>query len=1008
MRKQNRIKIRKRLLLVLLIIAVIPLLTVIFIFGKNFYRYLNKLSEEAYLTMIEQVSININYDIDRCHKMLDEVFLADMEVKNLLEDQQFHTAIEELNYDSRLGETLKSKLFLNINGAFSFIQFDRTSIIENGNYKLSSYSSGEYKVDIQSLRNDPLYLDLAENSEKTIAFGMLSKGVLIGYNVEQRPVLLYPIRDEKKAIVKLVLILLPLNYHTKLYIHLEKVKLGTLFISDLFGNVLNVNHPSTYDDFEYDKKNESYLDSGKEPLDRGMTLADYNHLILDINVINQPEILAFLVDSGLKTPFLKDSRTGIKNIIIKYNKKNYMAVGRVDPKLGTRFLFIIPEYHVLRPAQKFIRIILGMSLSIFVVIFAAVVFSYWKIIIPIEKRYVGLEEKNLYFMNLAHEIKTPLTLIRNYLDLYIQKSGICEELEVVRQNISKLEKDMVNILDYRKLEEGKMIYENEKRSNLSYLLHLKEKLYTQVALKKEIKLFYQIKDGIFVKADPLALDRVINNLIDNALKYTPKYGEITVCLIEGKDKVELSISDTGVGISKQNLKKIFLPYSQITNPQGSSNGVGLGLFITYGIIKELKGNITVSSKEGQGSIFTVKLKKWNSNEEKGEKTEKSLFDRIEGNFVSSPAIYEKKRAKKEAEKTIVSGRANILILEDNVDLLYYLEASLEDEYNVFSAENGKAGMELLSKIRKPDLIISDLMMPELDGYQFLNYLSQEENFQDIPFIFLSAASDHESKLKAFLKGAVDFISKPFSIELLKARIESLLNYQKIKNELYEKDKYATMGMLLGGISHEIFNPLLGIYAPLENLEVLLERVEFSQIQEKGIKYIKNIECNLNRIESIVKSLKILYYNREFLIEEIDLEKVIQSVSSIFVNKLSDDIKLEYNIDEGFRLNGNQNVVVQILINLIKNSIDAMKNRKGKIVVSAVSSESGNYLTVSDTGAGIKQEELAMVFNAFFTTKEAGKGTGLGLYLVKDLVGKMGWKIEVSSKVGEGSTFKILF
>lgn len=1008
MRKNNEHIISKRLLTTLLICSLIPLIIIISIFSKNFSLFLNQQNQEYYLTMIEQVSINLNYDNDRLLSALDAFFLQNKDVKEHLFKTQFQSALEEIQYEQQLWELFEQKLLSSIDGNFSIIQFDRASIITKSSYKISYYASNDYKIDGIGLKNDPLFISLKNNPSKNLAVGMLRKGNLIGYESEKKPVLLYPIRDEKDDIVKIAVIIQPLNYYTKLYSHLDRLRMGTLFVSDEFGNVMFANHPSGQDDFDFDTEKREYINNGAFRSTDSMSYTDYCNLVLDFNITNQPEILKFMVDSGLKSPFLRDSRSGIRHISLKYQNHKYFAVGRVDSKHNIKYLFIIPEYHVIKAANNFLFMILFFSGCILLFLILIIAFSYWKVIIPIEKRYVGLEEKNFYFMNLAHEIKTPMTLIRNYLDLYIKKVGLTDELNVINLNINKIEKDMINILDCRKLEEGKIIYNHKQISNLSNILHLKEKLYTEAAAKKEITLTYDVKENIYIAADPLALDRIFTNLIDNAIKYTPAGGKIEVKLDVSKGhKIELAVKDTGVGIPKKAQRKVFSPYTQILNSEGSANGVGLGLFITYGIIKELKGSINISSDTNSGGIgtcFTVKLHQLTNNlNGKLLNSDSKLTNTIAG---FSP-IFEN------YELTLppaVPDHFNIMILEDNIDLSYYLATSLKDTYNIYLASNGNEGINLLKEIRKPDLIISDMMMPELDGYDFLKYLSSNDTFKDIPFIFLSAASDNDNKVKAFLSGAVDFVAKPFSIELLKARINALLNYQKMKKELYEKDKYITMGMLLGGISHEIFNPLLGIYAPLENLELLFENIENDNCRQKGLKYIKNIETNIGRIENVVKSLKVLYYNRDFERTKIDLNEILDSIANIFAAKMPPDrIKFTTVVPSDFQLEANHGVLTQILMNLIKNSIDALDGvENGEIKVEAVAAPKRSYLSISDNGKGIDKDDLDLIFNAFFTTKDVGKGTGLGLYLVKDLAAKMGWQVDVASEVGKGTEFRIYF
>lgn len=1013
MKKSNEHIISKRLLATLLICSLIPLIIIISIFSKNFSLFLNQQNQEYYLTMIEQVSINLNYDNDRLAASLDSFFLQNKEVKRLLFKAQFHSAIEEIQYEQRLWDLFEQKLLSSIDGNFSIIQFDRASIIAKSSYKISYYASNDYKIDAVGLESDPLFLSLKNNPDRNLVIGMLRKDNIIGYESEKRPVILYAIRNDKAEIAKIAVIIQPLNYYTKLYSHIDSLRMGTLFVSDTFGNVLFANHPSSQDDFDFDVKQRKYINNRtfRSTDGNSMSYMDYCNLVLDFNITNRPEILNFMVGSDLEKPFLHNSHSGIRHISLKYQNHTYFAVGRVDSKQNIKYLFIIPEYHVVKVANNFLFIILFFSGCILLFLVLIIAFSYWKVIIPIEKKYVGLEEKNFYFMNLAHEIKTPMTLIRNYLDLYIKKVGLTDELNVINLNINKIEKDMINILDSHKLEEGKVIYNHEQISNLSDILRSREELYIKAAAKKQITVTYTVKENVLIAADPLALDRIITNLIDNAIKYTPVGGKIEITLDVSKGrKIELSVKDSGVGIPKEEQRKIFSPYTQVLNSERAIDGVGLGLFITYGIVKELKGSISIRSNmagnllggASSGTAFIVKLHQLADNQINQPVVDSKLTDTIAGFypiFKNSELILPKP----------VPGRFNIILLEDNIDLRYYLATSMKDTYNIYLASNGKEGINLLKEMKKPDLIISDIMMPELDGYEFLKYVSANEKFKDIPFIFLSAISDNDNKVKAFLSGAVDFVAKPFSIELLKARITALLNYQRIKKELYEKDKYITMGMLLGGISHEIFNPLLGIYAPLENLELLFENSEDENCRQKGLKYTKDIETNIVRIENVVKSLKVLYYNRDFERTRIDLNEILNSIANIFAAKMSPNrIQFITVVPDNFQLDANHGVLTQIVMNLIKNSIDALDGiEDGKIKVEAVAAKR-NYLSISDNGKGIEKDDLDLIFNAFFTTKDVGKGTGLGLYLVKDLATKMGWQVDVSSEVGEGTEFRIYF
>lgn len=998
MKLKTGIGIRSKIITIILTISIFPVLLTTYFFFQNFLSYQNEQSFEHYLTLMEQVSINVNYELDRYKKNIDDLISKDS-FKKLLFVKQFNTALDEIKYDNDIGDEIRKNLIMNIDGDITLIQLDRKSILENSEYKSSTYSLGQYRIDLNRMFIDPLYLDVKENKEKNIAIGIFRKDVLIGYEAEKRSVILYPIRDENNEIKKLIVIILQPEYFVKLYSHLARLKPGTLFVMDFIGNPVSMNHPSSYDYFKYDKAKKIYVsDDGRNIDNDNMTLDDYNKLVLDPNILYTPQILGYLVDSGLETPLLKGSKTGIKNLIVQYKNTDYFTVGKVDNRTGMKFIFMISQQQVLKPATNFIHVILILSGLIFLALILILTIVNIIFLSPLEKAYIGLEEKNLYFMNLAHETKTPLTLIKNYLSRYIERVGLNDELVVVKQNLDKLERDMINILDARKLEQGKFIYNNLKNTNISELLKVKERLYKETAIKRDIIIQFSIQENIIVKGDPIAIDRIINNLIDNAIKYTPPKGSITITLSEIRDKAEFSVTDTGVGINKKDINRLFKPYSQIFNQLGNAKGVGLGLFITQNIIKELKGSLIVNSIPGMGTTFIVKLKTIK------DATDRTYHDyeELSSNTTISTSIYE--NSLKETKE--VSGRSNLLLIEDNPDLLFYIKSSLDEKYNIHYARNGIEASKILLEIKKPDLILSDIMMPEMDGFAFLKLLNENIKYKDIPLIFLSAVSDIDEKIRAYHNGAVDFINKPFSIDLLIARIESLLNFQLLKKELYEKDKYASLGMLLGGISHEIFNPLLGIYAPLENLEKMVETLDEKNKTRSG-KYIKNIEDNVKRIENIVKSLKILYYNRNIDTEDIDIESIIKSIIEVFSSKLKSKIHLDYFVDPGFKLIGNHTALTQVLLNLVSNSIDAVPEN-GEIAIRAENDGKQTFLTITDNGCGIEDENLNNIFNAFFTTKEIGKGTGLGLYIVKDIVLRMGWNIEVYSKLNNGTTFKIIF
>jgi len=222
----------------------------------------------------------------------------------------------------------------------------------------------------------------------------------------------------------------------------------------------------------------------------------------------------------------------------------------------------------------------------------------------------------------------------------------------------------------------------------------------------------------------------------------------------------------------------------------------------------------------------------------------------------------------------------------------------------------------------------------------------------------------------------------------------------------EKDKFASIGMLFGGITHEIYNPLSGITGPLDNLKKILnknEKPDFNKIN----KYLEYIDTNTHRIDDIIKNIRVLYKNPELKKEKINIKDTAKSVIDYYKSIINKKIDFLLNIDDNIEISGDNNALYQILNNLLSNAVDSIKD-KGLIKISFEKNNNKKIMKVTDTGSGISQENINKIFDAFYTTKSTnGKHMGLGLYIVKDLITKLGWKIDVESKAEKETNFIIL-
>jgi signal transduction histidine kinase/DNA-binding NarL/FixJ family response regulator len=380
------------------------------------------------------------------------------------------------------------------------------------------------------------------------------------------------------------------------------------------------------------------------------------------------------------------------------------------------------------------------------------------------------EEKTNTFINLAHETKTPLTLINNYLNEYIQKNGVekSEELNVLKANIEKLTADMTNFFDIERLDRGFDIYDHNQVANVSRILSTKIPLFKHLAEKKGIHLVQKIQPSLYTIAHPGAVERIINNLIENAVKYTPEGGVVTVVLSESEGSVTFSVRDTGIGIPEAFQEKVFEPYFQLSVAKKDNDGMGLGLSIVKKIISNLGGEISMDSKEAQGTEVTVTLVQYLP--EEGFSEESYRMDNGSGLYVFSSSI---------ADQISDPSKPFILIVEDNLSMLSYLVDKLKSRYNVYAAKSGEEALAKLKTISQLELIISDVMMKPMDGFEFCRELYKVEKYEHIPVIFLTAKTTSDDKMHGLSLGAIDYIEKPFLIPQLIQKIDSvLLSFKK--------------------------------------------------------------------------------------------------------------------------------------------------------------------------------------------------------------------------------------
>ena len=379
--------------------------------------------------------------------------------------------------------------------------------------------------------------------------------------------------------------------------------------------------------------------------------------------------------------------------------------------------------------------------------------------------------KMRFFINISHEMRTPLTLIINPLQEMISKSNdtwMQKQLKYVERNAKRLLHLVNQLMDYRRAELG--VFKLRIRpENIHKIIKENWAYYEKFALKKKIR-YSLISDleGKLLHIDGQYLELILNNLLSNAFKYTES-GEIRITATEQDSKLSISVSDTGIGIAQEEQEKIFERFYQSDNQH---SGSGIGLSLVQRLVELHHGQIKLNSEPGKGSTFTILLPvslNAYSEEEIGNPEQSEIH------ISNSPEMYLVDSEKQEDESCEPSEkkRSRILIAEDNDEVRTYMKNGLSKMFDILLAKNGEEALQML-KEQEPDLVVTDMMMPVMDGKKLCMHIKQNISTSHIPVIMLSAKTDSKDELDALKAGADDFMTKPFSMPVLVAKIQNML------------------------------------------------------------------------------------------------------------------------------------------------------------------------------------------------------------------------------------------
>jgi len=620
--------------------------------------------------------------------------------------------------------------------------------------------------------------------------------------------------------------------------------------------------------------------------------------------------------------------------------------------------------------------------------------------------------KSEFFANISHELRTPLTLILSPVDELLSKlrpSAERDALKVVRRNATRLLRMIDDLLDLARLEAGGLRLRVMQLDIVALAERTTENA-GPAASAKGIELQFCVEgDAPEMFGDPHRLEIILTNLIGNALKFTPAGGRIDVRVFHNPAGTSIEVTDTGPGIRRSEREQIFERFHQTeTSERRQQGGVGIGLSLARELAQLHGGSLTVESEIGEGSTFALFLKSGKEHfhtqivERRQAQVDGHPGRRIEDSTTAAhtrpmeDTTAELRQSQSPPERLLLDrGRVpRILVAEDEVDLRGFIVGILKESYDVDAAGNGAEALEFL-KQHRPDLVLTDVMMPGTSGLDLCRAIKEDPSLQHIPVILLTARGESETALEGYEAGADDFVSKPFHTKVLQARIRAHLKMRGLSLQLADQARLASAGTLAAGLAHEVKNPL---NAALNAAKVLAKGGSARVSNEKLIGLMIDA---LQRIDGIVSALDAHARPADGTdLAPCNVRKAVESTLHLLEHKMK-----HVAVHEDYEATGDvfapARAFNQVLLNLVDN---AVRSGAENIWIDVRQVDEQVSVAVSDDGPGVPADMVHRIFDPFFTTRVEGEGTGLGLHLSRRIAQECGGELRYEPRPGGGARF----
>ena len=629
--------------------------------------------------------------------------------------------------------------------------------------------------------------------------------------------------------------------------------------------------------------------------------------------------------------------------------------------------------------------------------------------------------KTEFFSNVSHEFRTPLTLMLGPLEdvladrLDVLSPAQRTRITLAHDNALRLLKLVNALLDFARIQAGRAqarFVPVDLAQLTAELAGMFESAITRGSLSLHVDC-----PGL---AQPAWVDRdmwekIVLNLISNAFKFT-REGSITVSLREEADKVVFQVIDTGIGIAANELPRIFERFHRVSGAQGRAfEGTGIGLALVRELVELHGGSVSASSVAGQGTTFRVELRKGFAHLPSDSVQQHADGVRGRQSSESAAHVADAHRwmrlnevpaaAERPSDSVSSARRPRILVIDDNVDLREYMLALLSPTYEVSTASDGRQGLAI-ARTSSPDLILSDVMMPELSGIELVAALRADPRCASIPVILLSARAGQEAAIEGLDAGADDYLVKPFSAPELLARVNTHVQLALKRREWANRLENANreLDAFTHSVAHDLRAPLRGINGMAE----ILYEGKRQQLDADGQRYLRFIRESGARMAQLIEDLlKLSRVTRADMERHpLDLSSIVSEVARSLRN--ADPARqVEFVIPQGIRADGDPRLLRVALENLLGNAWKFTgKKTAARIEFGHEDRDGDRAYFVRDNGAGFDMAYAGKLFQVFQRVHAMSEfeGSGVGLATVQRIVSRHGGRIWADSSVNEGATF----